>query len=208
LLDRSPLFVDGLTAEEITAIERRMRDPQFSQSRFLGCGESLVERIKSDAATLCELDISHGQLADQLEAIVREGRRLREAKVLTPEYRLRQQARCLRLVQGEDVSRLIQEEHEDSAVIVDERFWVAEAAFDGSQACPFEYKRDGETIRSCGWASVDFEIRNTRSGSTICLSELLVHMIRDHQFFEGEGLPYRLDPRGLAETLELAVGSR
>jgi hypothetical protein len=31
-------------------------------------------------------------------------------------------------------------------------------------------------------------------------------MIRDHQFFESEGLRYRLDPRAAIDTLELTAG--
>ena len=40
------------------------------------------------------------------------------------------------------------------------------------------------------------------------VSELLIHMIRDHQFFEGKGLTYRVDPRLAVETLELAAETK
>lgn len=209
-MDRRPIsrFIDGLSAEEIVVIEQRMRDPLFSQSHFLGVGESLVARIEADAATLYELCITHGQLADRLEAIVREARRIREIKILAPEYRSRQQDRCLRLIKGKDTSTILQEEHEDSAVVVDSRFSVTIAEYKGYQYCPFDYNWDGNSIRSCYSASVDFEIRNTRRGSSMLLSELLIHMIRDHQFFEGEGLRYRVDPRLAADTLELGAGAK
>lgn len=197
----NPLFVDGLSPAAILTIEGRMRDRDFSRSGFLGIGESLVQRIRADALTLGKLGIAHAQIADRLEAVVLEARRLDDLRRRTPEYELQLQALSQRLLDGEDASHILQEG--DAAVIVDGRFSVTMTSFRGFQWCPFAYSLEGDSIRTCGEADTDIRIENTRSGTSIRFSELLIHTIRDHQFFEGEGLEYRLDPRIAVETLEL-----
>lgn len=34
---------------------------------------------------------------------------------------------------------------------------------------------------------------------------LIVHLVRDHHFFEGKGTPYRLEPTTAARVLELPI---
>ena len=201
----SQLFIDRLSPTELHAIERLMRDRKFSGSRFLGPGESLAERIRADAAVLAELGVTHDQISDRLDGIVREANRLRDALQGTPEYQSRMEEYLMRVWQddSQDISRFVQEERAMNAVTVEGRFYVAEAGYRGFQLCPFDFHYDGSSIHSCGRASRDIEIRNISNGMSILFSELLIHMIRDHQFFEGEGLRYRLDPKAVVGTLEL-----
>ena len=44
-------------------------------------------------------------------------------------------------------------------------------------------------------------LRNTRTRKTIRFSQLNVHMIRAHGFFEGKGSAFRIEPEELAEFL-------
>ncbi len=50
-------------------------------------------------------------------------------------------------------------------------------------------------------------IRNRRLGDEVVCSDLQLHLIGEHGFYEGEGSPYRLDPKRLARVLELMKNS-
>ena len=71
---------------------------------------------------------------------------------------------------------------------------VDTVVFCGSQSCPWGCRQSG---------SVGFVIRNRRTGETIESGDLIVHLIRQHQFFEGVESPYRVDPEKLVRVLEL-----
>lgn len=46
-------------------------------------------------------------------------------------------------------------------------------------------------------------VRNTRLDREVIYSDLQIHLVRDHGFYEGKGSPFRLDPAALAEVLEV-----
>ena len=46
-------------------------------------------------------------------------------------------------------------------------------------------------------------VRNTRLGMEIVYSDLLIHLIEEHGFYEGRGSPFRLDPERIAAALGL-----
>jgi hypothetical protein len=48
---------------------------------------------------------------------------------------------------------------------------------------------------------------NTKLQKTITYTQLNVHMIRDHGFFEGKGSVYRLEPQEVVEVLEIPQGA-
>jgi hypothetical protein len=47
-------------------------------------------------------------------------------------------------------------------------------------------------------------VRNTHTGREITYTGLHIHLVRVHGFYEGHGSPFRLEPRDLAEVLEIA----
>ena len=53
------------------------------------------------------------------------------------------------------------------------------------------------------YGDIDFVITNNRTGETLKGPGLIVHLIRDHHFFEGKQSPYRVDPEKAARVLEL-----
>ena len=46
-------------------------------------------------------------------------------------------------------------------------------------------------------------VRNTKLDRTVTFTELNIHMIEEHGFYEGTGSPFRMNPRELAEVLEI-----
>jgi len=45
-------------------------------------------------------------------------------------------------------------------------------------------------------------VRNTRTGREVTYTDLHIHLVRVHGFYEGRGSPFRLEPTALAEVLE------
>ena len=46
-------------------------------------------------------------------------------------------------------------------------------------------------------------VRNTVIDREIVYSDMQIHLIRDHGFYEGKGSPFRLEPHLVAQTLEI-----
>ncbi len=46
-------------------------------------------------------------------------------------------------------------------------------------------------------------VRNRRTAREITYTDLHIHLVRSHGFYEGRGSPFRLEPKDLAEVLEL-----
>lgn len=72
-----------------------------------------------------------------------------------------------------------------------ERYKVTRINTMGYQTCPFSIEED----INCGYGSIEAVITDKVKGSQLCVGDLLIHLIRDHQFFEGPGTHYRLDPK-------------
>ena len=65
----------------------------------------------------------------------------------------------------------------------------------GKLPCPFGHRG---IIRKSG-----VTVRNTRLGREIIYTDLNIHMIAAHGFYEGKSAPFRLEPKELVEILEI-----
>ena len=76
----------------------------------------------------------------------------------------------------------------------------------GFQLCPWTLNPNAGQCKTGGGvrhASVDWYITNTETQAEMVGPGLIVHLIRDHSFFEGPGSPNRVDPARLAQLLAL-----
>lgn len=76
----------------------------------------------------------------------------------------------------------------------------------GFQICPFTPNPDrGQCPLGSGarYGSIDWRIYNTRTRFELAGPGLIVHLIGTHGFFEGRESAYRVEPRALAQLLEL-----
>ena len=147
-----------------------------SQDGFLAKGEDLEEIRAKDSATLERLGITHEQVSDRLEYLM--GR----AKHLAYEYKGKDHWK--RIEKGFDVGDVN----------------VSFVCYCGYQGCPWDCpgKHDLYT-----WSSADFTMKNDRG--SIFASELHVHLVLFHKFFEGH-TKYRLDPEQCVKVLGLKPG--
>jgi hypothetical protein len=90
-----------------------------------------------------------------------------------------------------------------TGALVDGRFEVLVMPTAGWQECPWSPTKleGGEPL--CATGSCDWGIRDRQRGLEMRGPELITHLIREHGFFEGFESPYRVDPRALAELLQL-----
>ncbi len=70
----------------------------------------------------------------------------------------------------------------------------------GTIPCPFG---DQDAI-----AKVNTTVRNLASGERVVFSDLNIHLIAAHGFYEGRGAQFRLDPEQLRDALEIGNGFR
>ena len=78
-------------------------------------------------------------------------------------------------------------------VKVEPGFEVKVESVRGKLPCPFG---DGVLI-----PKENTTVRNSLSDEEIVYSDLLLHMIREHGFYEGRGCPFRIGPRVLIRVL-------
>jgi len=187
-LGRGVLLLEGyrLTTE---AFEWRMRPGRSSQAGFLGWKERLDDVMDRDDRTVKQLDLTYEELATALE------------KLLEARHR----ALC-------EVDALPVDEDglggKPETIAADPRFAVGLTYYLGTQACPWSADwtnacQAGSPRAGSRWSSIDWRIRNLRTGQEMRGPGLAVHLIREHHFFEGLATSYRVDPLELAQLLEL-----
>lgn len=80
-------------------------------------------------------------------------------------------------------------------VSVPPHFEVCVDAARGKLPCPFGDQGS--------FAKVNTTVHNLESGKKITFTDLNIHLIATHGFYEGRGAQFRLDPEQLMDTLEL-----
>jgi len=173
-----------------------MRPGGWSVKGFLGPDESLTEVLDRDASTLLVLRVSYEDLAGGLERLLTA---YQEVKQLALEEAIEADRTKPGVIDDAQFSRSL-----ERVTATDPRFAVAEWNYLGSQTCPWSH----DDVRTEWSSSSDWQIRNLRTGEQIPRPGmrgpgLIIHLIRDHHFFEGSESPYRVDPTELARLLEL-----
>lgn len=85
-------------------------------------------------------------------------------------------------------------------------FYVRVVRYRGFQICPWARDIHHAQCDAGGgveYGSVDWRIRNLRTGQEMFGPGLIVHLIREHNFFEGFESTRRIDPGELARLLEM-----
>jgi len=91
-------------------------------------------------------------------------------------------------------------------VVVDGCFEIKIRIYPGFQMCPWSPDPDHMQCEAGGGVqhgSVDWTIRNLATDQTMRGPGMIIHLMRAHHFFEGPGVPSRVDPQALARLLQL-----
>jgi hypothetical protein len=182
----------------ISELEARMRPGAWSGAGFLGATESLKDVIILDTQVLSDLNISHEQVANTLESVLLAAKELEENS----------ENRWARMMDYNILLDVIFKSsptpyfHLDNLPDADKgylvkHFQVLTVRAKGFQECPWGCE-DNPT-----WGSFDFVIVNRETGEYITGPGLIVHLIREHHFFEGVESSYRVYPAKVVRVLEL-----
>ncbi len=82
--------------------------------------------------------------------------------------------------------------------VIDERYRLISMSDRGFQECPWD---DAGMMPKYG--NMEFSITNLETGESLRFPGLIAHLIRAHQFYEGMGSPYRVDPEIVVRVLEV-----
>jgi len=80
-------------------------------------------------------------------------------------------------------------------ITIDEKFDVKVESVRGMLPSPF----GGKGM----YGKINTTVINKEKGKTIVYTDLHIHFIADHGFFEGKGSPFRLEPEELIDILEV-----
>lgn len=195
----------------IAELEERMRPGAYSPQGFLGTTESLELVVQRDEEILKTLEVSHEAIASVLEEILQavqnertrllqfrqRGEKVHEYAKRTEEYRTRE-ANLPDLYHPASIPDFSLENlpSTDIGYLVGDQFQVFIAEYRGLQECPWGCESDP-------WSNFDFLLLNRELGEYITGPGMIVHLLREHHFFEGVGSPYRVDPTKVIRVLGL-----
>jgi hypothetical protein len=189
-----------------------MRAGAWSECGFLGETESLREVIATDDVTMSDLGLTCAELAEPLELLARapdacyappfvERSSFCDLLAEMPPAWAQEAKEEAEWIRAAILRHFGSFEHADGGTaVVGARFEVGLTGSCGFQECPWG---SADHRKICAAASNDWRIRNTSRNLELRGSALLPHLIGNHHFFEGPASPYRLEPRALAELLEL-----
>lgn len=173
------------------------KDPRFSMAMFLAPNEKLEDVISRDRQTLQRYGVTCEQVAARLKYFVDRYKQntnmyltaedkqfLQMHPVPTQNFRLQ----TLRRVAN------------TGKMPFDNRYIMGGAVTAGWQECPFG-------LPTCQTGDSDYYIYDTQTRELIEFGNLLIHLIKDHCFFEGN-VEYRLDPEKAIRVLGLTGGTK
>ncbi|MEK6868944.1 MAG: hypothetical protein AABX74_01835 [Nanoarchaeota archaeon] len=181
---RPPLGLDGIGAEASAHDDWW----NYSSVGFLGRDESLLNVIHEDEEAVARLGVTHDQIADRIEYFI--------------------------IQYGVEFSKIMR----DIGIMPLKERIAAHKAFNRYIVVdPFHLASDnsdnitgGRGIQECPWldgvgdyGDKNLRFDNLRLGETLSFPGLIVHLIREHHFYEGKQSPYRVDPTSAMRVLEI-----
>jgi hypothetical protein len=173
--------------------ENRFKPGRMSVEGFMGEDESLDEIIADDSATLERLGITYDQIADRIEYFIKNEWR----------YAFGEATRGMELKEKNKLilARKMRFNDEESYMetMLDDHYIINRWQYKGFQGCPW-----------CDYVNLvcgsDYAVENTDLKERITFPGLIVHLIREHHFFEGKGTSHRVDPEDAVRVLEIDIG--
>jgi hypothetical protein len=135
--------------------------------------------------TLLQLGITHQQIADKLEKLSQLFKKGQFVVLDDDDERLSFDIPFPSFC----ASRRMQQRM-PNPVLVENKFIMLAIKTKGYQGCPFS------GCKGCG--SDDYSILNINNKKSCKFSDLVIHLIRDHEFFEGD-VEYRVDPQAAVD---------
>lgn len=210
-----------LTEQQLAELDKRLHNPNFSMAMFLSKNETFSQVYNQDQETLQRYGITCKQIGDRLETLrakVFETSYLKINKMLVVSPEEQHQIDSILMPLPSNVapndtnlyplrtpkyppSQFI------SRVLIENRYIISYAVTMGRQICPFDFDLTHSGKGPCGTSggSTDYVIYDIQTGNSLRFSDLIIHLIKDHCFFEGN-VPYRVDPENAIKVLDIQPG--
>lgn len=173
------------------------KDGGFSMSHFLADNETLDEVIQRDQQTLQRYGVTCQQVADKLEEFIQRWIQRRNGQLSFEDTQFLQRNPFPRQNLKIDTLRNVPPQF-IGIYPLDNRYIMGGISTAGTQFCPFQQP-------GCTGGNSDYFIYDTQTKEHIEFGNLLIHLVRDHCFFEGN-VAYRLDPEKAIRILGLSSG--
>jgi hypothetical protein len=171
-----------------------------SESGFLQKGQKLLNVIKTDEEYLKSVGITNEQIVGYLNHFINKNCIFNDLKInITGRY---PNIDFLEYIQNKEIN--------DSIKIITLNgieYEVTSIGYKGYQRCPFaKDPKENYAYRVHHLGSTDYQILNKTTGKSIKFSNLIIHLIADHHFYEGPGCIYRLNPADVIEIFDIKSG--
>ncbi len=182
------LFLQDMNPDQVSRVEGRMRPGKNSVEGFLSMTESLRSIVEKDSKVLGTHGVTHEQVAERLEFLMRQAMGYYGFGPCKDNRRFYKPGR--RMVVGGRFS-----------LDVDLSNGLQECPFSGPSADlpPFPFLVPG---LCCGSGNREISVINLAAGIGFRYTDLAIHLIRDHHFFEGH-TRWRVEPEDAMRVLEL-----
>lgn len=207
--------IPKITSDEIQIIEKRMQDPKFTYNGILAKDETLMEVYLKDQRILKKYGVTCKQIADRLQMLIDKlhqknssFRNFNQKIIMQVEKEKQLIVETCEKMDKLKISPVIGNpeprtclQGSSKLILVEDRYAMAYISWGGAQICPFQPDSD-KSYHGYDYGSYDYLIYDTKTDEFIKFNNLLVHMIREHSFFEGS-VPHRLDPEVVIKLLEI-----
>lgn len=209
-----------LSPDQLTLLEdEHLKPGYFCSGGFMSKNDRLLDIYNEDINTLANRDISTDQIADVLTNIIEKYKRknaltgynhYRDCAEYSPDIKKLHDEQLLRIghdifsLQCNDGYKISGNVKSTNPIVIDDRYLVTRHSFWGFQACPF-ICFSGNISRAVEGGGDDYWIYDLQTKKTLQFNDLLIHLIRDHHFFEGN-VYHRLSPNDIIDFFNLQPG--
>jgi hypothetical protein len=188
-VNKNMIPINMFSERNLDHIEVLMKPGRSSREGFLSDDECIIDVCAADWTVVKKLNLTFEQFADKLETVI--GKARRKAHLIDQNGK-------------KDYWDIVK-----NGVVVD-GLKVTWTSYLGYQNCPCcHFNNDINKTHWCGpqetLSDTDFTVTNVKTKQHLFFSELHIHLIRRHHFFEGH-TKYRLDPKKCAAVLGLKPG--
>lgn len=210
---------DSFTTEELSVIEMEMRPGGKSKLGYLGDEDNLCEIRKNDRHNLIKLGISPNNIVDALRTII--GRHHRYIETIPKNDKQKNIDKISSDIISIGANAIENRINADmnsrswclwnkslSIIIYNSKdFLVFSLTWGGAALCPFQSHNDTKYY-GYSYGSHDYCIVEMLTKKHLVFNDLNLHMAVNHDFWEGPGTQYRLDPIKSIDILGLKPDSK
>jgi hypothetical protein len=196
-----------ISDELFRKVENRMRPKQYSKSGFLDKTESLKDVAERDETTLKAKGLTYDIIAERLSGFIKRANQINnDNHIKRIQNKDKRKDKQLRIPKNVPIIGGHLSNFNITIKEPDNKYLVQKIQWNGWQCCPFgpgekDEKNDG--LLNCKECSdKDFVIKNLTTDEYVSFPSLIIHLIRDHHFFEGN-TEYRLDPEKVISVLNI-----